>query len=81
MNVCLLRKEMQLKYELEKNVSIVKFEEGRIEISFNDNLDKSFVKNLSTKLFEWTNNRWIISFSKNTGEATVKEKKRQKKKN
>ena len=80
LNVCLLRKEMQLKYELEKNVSIVKFEEGRIEISFNDNLDKSFVKNLSTKLFEWTNNRWIISFSKNTGEATVKEKKEIKKK-
>ena len=26
------------------------FEKNRIEISFNDNLDKNFVKNLSTKL-------------------------------
>ena len=71
---------MKLKYELENNVNLVKFDQERIEIAFNDNLDKSFVKNLSTKLLEWTNNRWIISFSKNTGEATVKEKKEIKKK-
>ena len=35
---------MKLKYELEKNVNLVKFEKNRIEISFNDNLDKDFVK-------------------------------------
>jgi DNA polymerase-3 subunit gamma/tau len=29
---------MKLKYELEKNVNLVKFEKNRIEISFNDNL-------------------------------------------
>ena len=39
---------MKLKYELEKNVNLVKFDKGRIEISFNDDLDKSFVKNLSS---------------------------------
>jgi DNA polymerase-3 subunit gamma/tau len=65
---------MKLKYELEKNVNLVKFEKGRIEISFNDNLDKDFVKDLSSKLLEWTNQRWIISFSKNKGEMSVKEK-------
>ena len=65
---------MKLKYELEKNVNLVKFENGRIEISFNDNLDKDFVKNLSTKLLEWTNQRWIISFSKNKGEMSIKDK-------
>ena len=71
---------MRLKYELEKNVSLIKFENGRMEISFNNNLDKSFVKDLSTKLLEWTNKRWIITFSKNIGEATIKEKKETKKK-
>ena len=73
------KKEMKLKYELEKNVNLVKFENGRIEISFNDNLDKDFVKNLSAKLLEWTNQRWIISFSKKQGEMSIKDKEKKKK--
>ena len=74
-----LKKEMKLKYELEKNVNLVNFENGRIEISFNDNLDKDFVKDLSTKLFEWTNQRWIISFSKSKGEISINEREIKKK--
>ena len=69
---------MKLKYELEKNVNLVKFEKERIEISFNDNLDKDFVKNLSAKLLHWTNKRWIISFSKNKGEISIKDKEKNK---
>ena len=76
--LCIHKKEAKLKYELEKNVNLVKFEKGRIEISFNENLDKYFVKNLSTKLLEWTNERWIISFSKNQGEISVKDKLKKK---
>ena len=49
-------------------------------ISFNDNLDKNFVKNLSTKLLEWTNQRWIITFSKNQGEMSIKDKEKNKQK-
>ena len=77
--VCSKKKEMKLKYELEKNVNLVSFEKNRIEISFNDNLDKDFVKDLSLKLFEWTNQRWIITFSKKQGEISIKEKERNKK--
>ena len=77
-DLCFDKKEMKLKYELEKNVNLVRFENGRIEISFNDNLDKDFVKDLSTKLFEWTNQRWIISFSKKQGEISVKDKLKKK---
>tara|TARA_S200000501_G_C20840160_1_gene751221 strand:- start:650 stop:2305 length:1656 start_codon:yes stop_codon:yes gene_type:complete len=75
LNLCNLKKEMKLKYELENNVNLVNFENLRIEISFNDSLDKSFVKDLSSKLYEWTNQRWIISFSKQKGAAPIKEKK------
>ena len=78
--ICLDKKEIKLKYELEKNVNLVKFEQNRIEISFNDNLDKNFVKDLSTKLFEWTNERWIITFSKAKGEISIKDKIVQNKK-
>jgi len=79
LDICNKKKEIKLKYELEKNVNLVKFERNRIEISFNDNLDKDFVKDLSTKLFEWTDERWIITFSKSKGEMSVKEKQKNKK--
>ena len=79
LNICTLKKEIKLKYELEKNVNLVKFERNRIEISFNDNLDKDFVKDLSSKLYEWTGERWIITFSKSKGEMSVKEKQKNKK--
>ena len=72
---------MGLKYDLENNVNLVKFEENRIEISFNENLDKDFVKILSSKLFEWTNSRWIITLSKQKGDASLKESQKKLKEN
>ena len=42
-------------------------------------LDKDFVKDLSSKLYEWTAERWIITFSKSKGEMSVKEKQKNKK--
>ncbi len=73
-NLCTERKEAKLKYELETNTNLVSFSEGLIEISFNENLDKDFIKNLSNKLYEWTSKRWIISLSKNQGQISKKEK-------
>ena len=77
---CVDKKEIKLKYELEKNVNLVKFEKNIIEISFNENLDKNFVKELSSKLFEWTGERWMISFSQLKGEVSMKEKRQEIKK-
>ncbi|WP_440920343.1 DNA polymerase III subunit gamma/tau [Candidatus Pelagibacter sp.] len=77
---CTIKRELKLKFELEKNVNLVKFEKNRIEISFNDSLDKDFVKDLSTKLFEWTKERWIITLSKSKGDLSIREKKENVKK-
>jgi DNA polymerase III subunit gamma/tau len=71
--ICSSKKEIKLKYELEKNVNLVSFEDQRIEISFNEDLDKDFIKDLSLKLYEWTNNRWIITLSKTKGKPSKKE--------
>ncbi len=79
-NMCLEKKEMKLKYELENNVNLVSFSNMNIEISFNDKLNKNFVKDLSEKLYDWTKNRWLISFSKEKGEMSEKEKKNSLKK-
>ena len=72
--VCNEKKEIKLKYELENNVNLVKFENLRIEISFNEKLDKNFIKDLTFKLNEWTGSRWIITLSKAIGEISFKEK-------
>ena len=79
LEICNDEKEVKLKYELEKNVNLVSFEKNRIEISFNDNLDKNFIKDLSLKLYEWTGDRWIITLSKSKGEMSVKQKEINKK--
>jgi len=78
-SLCLKYKEMQLKYDLEKNVSLVKFSNGQMEFSFNENIDKNFIKNLSKKLFVWTGKRWIITLSKEKGQLTHREIKLEKK--
>ena len=74
-SLCLKHKEMQLKYDLEKNVSLVKFSNGLIEFSFNENFDKNFIKNLSKKLFDWTGKMWIITLSEKKGQPTYQENK------
>ena len=81
LKICTLKKEIKLKYELEKNVNLVSFEKQRIEISFNENLDKEFIKIISLKLYEWTNKRWIITLSKKKGNISIKKKKESLKKN
>ncbi len=79
--ICNDYKEIKLKYELETNVNLVRFEDQLIEISFNENLDKDFVKDLSEKLFNWTSKRWIITFSKKSGLPSKKQLEKDKKKN
>ncbi len=77
---CDQKKEIKLKYELENNVSLVSFEKNRIEISFNEDLSKDFLKIISSKLFDWTGERWIITLSKKQGELTKKQIKVKNKK-
>ena len=72
-------KEMELKFDLERNVKLSKFEQGKIEISFNENLNKNFIKKLSHCLYEWTGKRWIISLSKDNNLKTFHEQKIEKK--
>ena len=68
-----VKKEIQLKYDLENNVNLIKFSQGKIDISFNENLDKNFVRNLSEKLLEWTGTRWVITLAKEAGQKTFSE--------
>ncbi len=67
-------KEIELKYDLERNVKLVSFNKGKINISFNEKLNKNFIKTLTEKLLQWTGERWIISLSKNDNIKSLYEK-------
>ena len=72
-------KEIELKYDLERNVKLVSFNKGTIDISFNEKLNKNFIKNLTERLLLWTGERWIISLSKNTNAKSIYEKNQENK--
>ena len=69
-----IKKEVELKHDLEKNVNLIKFSEGKIDIGFNENLGKNFVRNLSEKLLTWTRKRWVITLTKASGQKTFSER-------
>ena len=80
-NLAYKEKEIELKYDLERNVKLVSFNRGKIDISFNEKLNKNFIKNLTEKLLSWTGERWIISLSKNSNAKSIYEKNQEDKNN
>jgi len=70
-NLANQNKEIELKFDLERNVKLVSFKRGKIDISFNEKLNKNFIKNLTEKLLLWTGERWIISLSKNDNAKSI----------
>ena len=80
-NLANKEKEIELKYDLERNVKLVSFNRGKIDISFNEKLNKNFIKNLTEKLLSWTGERWIISLSKNNNAKSIYEKNLEDKNN
>ena len=70
-------KNLILKKFLQEDVRLVSFETGHININTpNDN--EEIIKDLIAKLYEWTEQRWVINVSAKQGEDTILEKQKQK---
>ena len=70
-------KNLILKKFLQEDVRLVSFEVGHIDINVESG-NEEIIKDLIAKLYEWTDQRWIINVSMKKGDDTIIEKQKQK---
>ena len=68
-------RELRLKHDLETDLRIVRFEQGRIEIALTEQASPSLAGALSKKLEEWTGTRWMIAVARDGGGPTIAEQR------
>ncbi|GLS17659.1 DNA polymerase III subunit gamma/tau [Labrys miyagiensis] len=67
------KRDLPLKLSLERFVRLVAFADGRLDIALEQGTPQGFVNDLSRKLSDWTNKRWLVVISAERGEATLRE--------
>jgi DNA polymerase-3 subunit gamma/tau len=65
-------RDIGVKAALERDVRLVRYEDGRLEIALEPSAPKTLVHDLSRKFSQWTNRRWMVIVSGEQGEPTVK---------
>jgi len=66
------KRDLQTKLALERDVRLVRCEDGRLEIRLEPSAAKTLVNDLARKISDWTGRRWMVVVSAEEGEATVK---------
>ena len=73
------KRDIALKIALERNVHLVAFEQGKIEMRVQDTVPATFAGDLQKKLTQWTGQRWMVVVSKEQGAPTLHDVELQKK--
>ncbi|WP_230532687.1 DNA polymerase III subunit gamma/tau [Microvirga roseola] len=68
------KREIVLKSQLERDVRLVRFEEGRIELSLTETGSRTIANDLTRALQQWTGERWMVALSSQEGQRTLHEK-------
>jgi DNA polymerase-3 subunit gamma/tau len=71
--ICADKREIRLKFAVERQMRPVKFEPGRIEIALTAEADRDMVQELARKLSDWTGTRWLVVVSREEGGPTIAE--------
>jgi DNA polymerase III subunit gamma/tau len=66
------KRDLVVRTALERDVRLVRFEDGRLEIAFEPGASKALVTDLSRKLSTWTGKRWMVVVSAEQGAPTVR---------
>jgi DNA polymerase III subunit gamma/tau len=68
------KRDLPLKLALERFVRLVAFEDGRIDLALAPGAPQPLVNDLSRKLSDWTNRRWLVVLSSKEGAPTLRER-------
>jgi len=66
------KRDIAVKMALERDVRLVRCEDGQLEIALEASAPKTLVHDLQRKLTGWTGKRWIVVVSKEHGAPTVR---------
>jgi DNA polymerase-3 subunit gamma/tau len=66
------KRDLGMKAALERDVRLVRCEDGRLEIKLEKSAANTLVNDLSRKLALWTNRRWMVVVSAEEGQPTIK---------
>jgi DNA polymerase-3 subunit gamma/tau len=65
------KRDILLKTALERDMRLVRIEDGKLEIALEPSARKTLVNDLSRKISEWTGRRWMVVVSTEAGAPTV----------
>jgi DNA polymerase-3 subunit gamma/tau len=65
------KRDLAVKAALERDVRLVRCEDGRLEIALQPSAARALVNDLSRKFSQWTGRRWMVVVSAEAGEPTV----------
>ena len=66
------KRDIAMKMALERDVRLVRCEDGQLEIAVEASAPKTLVHDLQRKLIAWTGKRWIVVVSKEQGAPTMR---------
>ena len=66
------RRDLQTKTALERDLRLVRFEPGRLEIALEPNASKALIGDLGRRISQWTGQRWMVVVSGEQGQPTVR---------
>jgi DNA polymerase III subunit gamma/tau len=67
------QRDIQLKIALERDVRLVRFEEGSIEFALSPGASPQLAQQLMRRLQEWTSRRWMVAISSEAGAPSLSE--------
>ncbi len=65
------KRDIGIKSALERDVRLVRFEDGRLEFGLEPSAQKSLTGELSKKLADWTGRRWMVIVSAEPGQPSL----------
>ncbi len=66
------KRDLVIKSALERDVRLVRFEDGTLELALEASAHKALVGELSKRLAQWTGRRWMVAVSAEAGMPSVR---------